>query len=62
MQWEYLVRGGLTAEDLDDLGEDEWELVSAVAKTSYGNFDGLLYVFKRPLEEDEGRDEDAEEE
>ena len=63
MQWEYLTkRGFLSEKTLDELGEDEWELVAVVAKTEYGNFDELLYFFKRPLDEDDGEDEDAEEE
>jgi hypothetical protein len=45
--WEYLVKENLDESDLDNVGEDGWELV---AVTCNGNGTPEVFYFKRPKE------------
>ena len=55
MQWEYLIKQGhLNESALDELGEDEWELITVLG---YSFTHGGNWIFKRPLEDDDTEDE-----
>jgi hypothetical protein len=61
MQWEYKEVKGFSSmmeEKLNELGEDEWELVTVDFARQDNQFD--IFYFKRPLEYDD--DEDSEDE
>ena len=53
-KWEYFQKQGVTIAEMNELGEDEWELVSVasdVAGESYSSgyvYTRLWYTFKRP--------------
>jgi hypothetical protein len=45
-KWEYKYTDSLTEGQMDELGEDGWELVSAVNITDYS----IRLYFKRPID------------
>ncbi|WP_326646031.1 DUF4177 domain-containing protein [Streptosporangium sp. NBC_01755] len=46
-RWEYLARGNCSADELNELGADGWELVSAAYNSDRS---GFAFYFKRPKE------------
>ena len=49
IRWEYRTVGALRDYELNKLGEQGWELVSAYA-AAHGHSSSTYHVFKRPLD------------